>query len=76
MKPGKDGDLAEVLVRGTTKVTFAEDLTVGAGGYPLDNKIKTTGGGAGPCCCIVLSDAAADGDTGLVYFDFSGVVVA
>ena len=68
--PGADGQLREVLLRGTTKTTFDSNVTPGASGAPKANKIANVGtAGAGSACCFIISNGAANNDTGLIYFD-------
>ena len=68
--PGKNGQLHEVLRRGTTKGTFGGNVTPGATAVPKNNKLVNSGtAGSGGACGQIESDGAADNDTGYVYFD-------
>lgn len=59
---------AVVLYRGTTKLTFGADVTPGASCTANANKIRDAAGN-NPKCGYIISNGAADDDTGLVYFD-------
>lgn len=66
---GGNGLITEALFEGTVKVTFGAGTTPGKKCAPKANEIFDTGtGGVGPDCGLVISDGAADGDTGLIYF--------
>ena len=66
---GADGELHEVILTGTVKVTFGASVTVGKKCAPKANKIYDTGTtGVGGNCGRIISNGAADGDTGLIYF--------
>ena len=67
---GDSGDVREVLSRGTVKITFGSATTPGESGKMKANKIVANGeAGSSGVCCIVVSDAAADEDTGLIRFN-------
>ncbi len=69
MFAGVSGDRQQVLIYGKTKVTFGADVTVGAplsvsSNKAIDQAIAGSGLGNG----IIISDGAADLDTGLILF--------
>lgn len=69
LEAGKNGEIKEALFEGTTKVTFGGNVTPGKKCAPKANEILDTGStGVGPDCGIIISDGAADADTGLIYF--------
>ena len=69
MFAGVSGDRKQVLVYGKTKVTFGANVTVGgplsvSGNKAINQAIAGSGLGNG----IIISDGAADLDTGLIFF--------
>ena len=69
LRAGAADTYAEVLRRGTVKVTFGANVTPGGTmGYSA-NKARNQGAGSSSACGYIISDGAADDDTGLVYFD-------
>ena len=70
VRAGAVGTLAEVLVRGTCKVTFGANVTAGGPAQASGGKIIDQAAlGSGLGCGYIISDGAADDDTGLIYFD-------
>lgn len=70
LRAGAANTLAEVLFQGTTKVTFAADVTPGETCVPSGGKFANNGhAGSGNPCGFIISDGAAADDTGLIYFD-------
>jgi len=67
---GVSGDIKQVLRKGVIKVTFGSAVAVGAPIYAKGNKIVSAGtSDLGNLCGINAGPAAAaDDDTGLVYF--------
>ena len=70
LRAGAINDFIEVLYRGTVKVTFGANVTPGSSSACLGGKLVDSGhAGASGKCGYIISDGAADDDTGLVYFD-------
>lgn len=70
VRAGAANTLAEVLFRGTCKLTFGANVTAGGPAQASGGKIidqAALGNGLG--CGYIISDGAADDDVGLVYFD-------
>ena len=66
--PGKNGDLEEAIIQGTTKVTFG--ATLGAGdriGVKSNETLKDITANTSHSCGFTIS-LGVDGDTGLIYF--------
>lgn len=69
MFSGENGDVKEVLHRGQTKVTFGADVTVGADlEFTTASKVINNAG-VNPRKGYIISDGAADGDLGDIFFD-------
>ena len=70
MFAGVSGDRQQVLVRGKVKVTFGAAVTVGGVFSVSGNKaINIAIAGNGLANGVIISNGAADLDTGLVFFD-------
>ena len=67
---GVNTDLKQCIFRGETKVTFGANVTVGAMLSVSGNKaINQAVAGSGLANGFIISDGAADLDTGYIYFD-------
>jgi hypothetical protein len=62
------GDFKQAMIRGQTKITFGSDVTVGASFQVVANEVVNDLG-TGPIKGFIISDGAAQFDTGDVYFD-------
>ena len=70
VRAGVANALAEVLFRGTTKLTFGANVTAGGPAQASAGKIIDQAAlGSGLGCGYIISDGAADDDVGLVFFD-------
>ena len=71
---GVAGDVREILTRGPIKVTFG---SAAATGLPLGvtaSKFVAVVAASSSAVAINMTSTAANNDTGIVYFDFTGVV--
>lgn len=74
MYAGVSGDRQPILIYGVTKVTFGAAVTVGARFSVSSNKaIDQAIAGDGLANGIIISNGAADLDTGLVFFGAGGI---
>ena len=70
---GGSGDIREILIRGPIKVTFGGAVASGLPCGVKDNKFIAKANDSSAEHGISITGTAANNDTGLVFFDLTGV---